>query len=105
MYYIEYVTTKPPKPKNWRCVGGGDGAHRKDFLNFVSKEDKVKSYVKYGFCKKSLRKNALVLYRYLFVKKKVFNFSEFSLVCCIWLHNLKFMIFVSASMCHKFNLL
>ena len=38
-----YVTTKPPKPKNWRCVGGGDGAHRKDFLNFVSKEDKVKS--------------------------------------------------------------
>ena len=40
-----YLTTKPPKPKNWRCVGGGDGAHRKDFLNFVSKEDKVKSYV------------------------------------------------------------
>ena len=38
--YIEYVTTKPPKPKNWRCVGGGDGAHRKYFLNFVSKEDK-----------------------------------------------------------------
>ena len=34
MQYIEYVTTKPPKPKNWRCVGGGDGAHRKDFLNF-----------------------------------------------------------------------
>ena len=45
MYYIEYVTTKPPKPKNWRCVGGGDGAHRKDLLIFVSKEEKVKSYV------------------------------------------------------------
>ena len=39
--------------------------------------------LKYGFCKKSLRKNAtltnwtlVVIYRYLFVKKKVFNMSE-----------------------------
>ena len=36
---------KAAEAENWRCVGGGDGAHRKDLLNFVSKEDKVKSYV------------------------------------------------------------
>ena len=46
LYYIEYVLNyKAAEAEKWRCVGGGDGAHRKDFLNFVSKEDKVKSYV------------------------------------------------------------
>ena len=46
LYYIEYVCNyKAAEAENWRCVGGGDGAHRKDLLNFVSKEDKIKSYV------------------------------------------------------------
>ena len=42
MYVCNY---KAAEAEKWRYVGGGDGAHRKDFLNFVSKVDKLKSYV------------------------------------------------------------
>ena len=70
--------------------------------------------LKYGFCMKLLRKNAtlnswtlfffkkkvpVVLYRYLFVKKKVFNYSElhFSEVISYKIHTLVPFIITSQS--------